>query len=100
MPLDAYKRNLLREAQNNNNTVTLFYKKRNQDRVRREIEPYEISTEKTKSGVKTFLYGIDVSVVTPREKRTIKKFDVEEIGVVIVNKGKNFFPKYNMVPIE
>lgn len=94
MPLNVFKKNLITESIERNNTITIFYEKSNGDKVRREIEPYEIAEEKTKEGKKTFLYGFDISATTPPSKKTIKKFDVNRLGVVIVNEQKEFIPRY------
>lgn len=95
MPLDPYKERLIKEAQESQKILTIFYKKRDGDRVRREVEPYEVKTEITKSfGKKTFLYAYDVTATTPIRERTIKKFDVDNLSVVIVNKAKQFVPRY------
>ena len=95
MPYNLHKRNLIREAQENRNTITIFYEKKDSTRVRRVIEPYEVREEKTKDGVKNFLYGVDVTFISiqPPDRR-IKKFNVEGIGLIIVNRNKSFSPSY------
>lgn len=94
MPLNVYKRNLIEEALKRKNTITIFYQKSNGDRIRREIEPYEVKKEKTSKGIKEFLYGHDISATTLPSDQTIKRFDTDRLGVIIVNEQKEFIPRY------
>lgn len=99
MPLDRHKKNIIVECIRNFKILTIFYQKPNGDRIRRDIEPYEIKEEKTKNGTKAFLYGHDVTITTPTDKKTIKKFDVERLGVVLA-KNINFTPRYITEEVE
>lgn len=100
-PYSTHKKNLIKEAQQNQNTITIFYEKKDSTRVRRVVEPYEVREEETKEGVKNFLYGVDVTYITlkPTSKR-IKKFNVEGIGLILVNKNRTFSPSYPLRIVE
>ena len=96
MPYNIHKKNLIREAQTNNNLITIFYEKANGDRVRRVVEPYEVRIEERKDGLKEFLYAVDDTPATDSSHKTIKRFNVEKLGLIIVLRHRTFFPKYEM----
>ena len=96
MPYNIHKKNLIKEAQTNNNLITLFYEKNNGERVRRVVEPYEVRLEETKNGLKEFLYAVDNTPATDPSHRTIKKFNVDRLGLIIVLRHRTFFPKYEV----
>jgi len=88
--------NMIKLAQAARKLVTIVYEKMSTGRtVKRTVEPYEIRNETLKDGgLRTFLYGFDVTEAHHR-KKNIKRWNTANLFNVFIE-DKEFTPRWDV----
>ena len=90
-----YVEEKMNEAINNYNTVNFRYQKASDEKyVNREVEPYEVRTERRADGtMMTYLYGYDISKNLKPSEKHIKRWCTGRFSTFKINTNKMYSPR-------